>query len=209
MSTSSEDPHAGAPDPWAIPQDKQPPGYPPGYPQDPQNPQYPGPYTQYSPYGGAMGFPPRGKLATWGPRVGATLLDGLMLVPFEIIGTIVLSATTTSSTFDPDTGLVSRGGPSSIGVVVALLCYVGALAFLLFQLYRQGRTGQTIGKRVVGIRVIRESDGRPTGFGMAIVRGLAHFLDSLPCYLGFLWPLWDSKRQTFADKVCRTVVVLA
>jgi hypothetical protein len=36
---------------------------------------------------------------------------------------------------------------------------------------------------------------------------LAHILDSLPCYLGYLWPLWDAKRQTFADKVMGTVVI--
>ena len=34
-----------------------------------------------------------------------------------------------------------------------------------------------------------------------------HVLDSLPCYLGYLWPLWDAKRQTFADKIMSTVVV--
>ena len=32
-------------------------------------------------------------------------------------------------------------------------------------------------------------------------------LDSLVCYLGFLFPLWDAKRQTFADKIIHTVVV--
>ncbi|WUN50496.1 RDD family protein [Streptomyces sp. NBC_00306] len=31
--------------------------------------------------------------------------------------------------------------------------------------------------------------------------------DSIACYLGWLWPLWDAKKQTFADKVCNTVVV--
>jgi hypothetical protein len=26
-------------------------------------------------------------------------------------------------------------------------------------------------------------------------------------YLGYLWPLWDAKRQTFADEICSTVVL--
>jgi len=47
--------------------------------------------------------------------------------------------------------------------------------------------------------------GRPIG-GMAFVRDLTHILDSLACYLGWLWPLWDAKRQTFADKLIKTVV---
>lgn len=42
---------------------------------------------------------------------------------------------------------------------------------------------------------------------MAFVRALAHFLDALPCYIGFLFPLWDAKHQTFADKLCSTVVL--
>ena len=33
-----------------------------------------------------------------------------------------------------------------------------------------------------------------------------HILDALT-YVGFLWPLWDAKRQTFADMLMRTVVV--
>jgi hypothetical protein len=41
---------------------------------------------------------------------------------------------------------------------------------------------------------------------MAFVRDLAHIVDSLACYLGWLWPLWDAKRQTFADKLVKTVV---
>ena len=42
---------------------------------------------------------------------------------------------------------------------------------------------------------------------MAFVRQLAHILDGIPCYIGYLWPLWDAKRQTFADKVIGTYVI--
>ncbi len=78
----------------------------------------------------------------------------------------------------------------------------------LYQLYQEGTTGQTIGKGAVNIRLVREADGQPIGFGMAFVRRLAHILDC-PCYLGFLWPAWDAKKQTFADKLCGTIVVKA
>ena len=50
--------------------------------------------------------------------------------------------------------------------------------------------------------------GAAIGFGPAVVRRLAHLLlDAPPCYAGFLWPLWDEHRQTFADKIATTVVV--
>ena len=190
------------------------PGYPqPGYPQQgyPQ-PGYPpqgGPYNQYAPYGGAPGYygAPPAQLATWGARVGATLLDAVIVgVPVLILFFVFLAATSTSSTYDPNTETYTGGGISALGILLIVLLYLGALAFELWQLYRQGTTGQTIGKKVVGIRVIREADGRYTGFGMAIVRRLAHIADGF-CYIGFLWPLWDAKNQTFADKMCSTIVV--
>jgi uncharacterized RDD family membrane protein YckC len=42
---------------------------------------------------------------------------------------------------------------------------------------------------------------------MAFFRDLAHFVDAIICYAGFLFPLWDNKRQTLADKIVHTVVV--
>ncbi|QNN54314.1 RDD family protein [Nocardioides mesophilus] len=89
-----------------------------------------------------------------------------------------------------------------------LLGYAVILGLVIWNLFiRQGRTGWSIGKQVLGIRLISEQTGQPIGAGMAFVRTLAHFLDSLACYLGWLWPLWDPKCQTFADKLLRTVVI--
>jgi hypothetical protein len=42
---------------------------------------------------------------------------------------------------------------------------------------------------------------------MGIIRYILHIVDALPCYLGYLWPIWDQQRQTFADKIVRTYVV--
>lgn len=216
QSQPQDQPGYGQQPPYPYPQQGYPQqgypqqGYPqqgyPSYPQ-PGYPQQGGPYNPYAPYGGAVPGAGGAQLATWLPRVGATLLDFLILLPFEIVAVIVIAATSKAGTYDPNTGITTPAKSSGAGLGVAAVMYLGAFAFGLWQLYRQGTTGQTIGKRVVGIRVIRESDGQYTGFGMAFVRGLAHILDGLPCYIGFLWPLWDDKRQTFADKVCSTVVL--
>lgn len=206
-------PGYGQQPPYPYPQQGYPqqtqPGYPPQYPYPQQGyPQQGGPYNPYAPYGGATGYGDPGQLATWFPRVGATILDFLITAPFWVIAIIVISATTKAGTYDPTTGVITPGGASGAGLGIAAVLYLGAFAFQLYQLYRQGTTGQTIGKKIVGLRVIREADGQYTGFGMAFVRGLAHLLDGLACYIGFLWPLWDAKRQTFADKVCGTVVIV-
>ena len=73
---------------------------------------------------------------------------------------------------------------------------------------RQGRTGYSLGKTAVGIRLVKVSTGQPMGAGLCFVRQLAHYVDSLVCYLGWLWPLWDSRNQTLADKIMNTVVVI-
>jgi uncharacterized RDD family membrane protein YckC len=171
-------------------------GYPqqqPGYQQAPQGvppqqgygyPQQPG-YPQQ----GGYGYPQQGYGATppyanWGQRFLGTLVDGLVfLVPYILV-------------------IVGKDTPA--------LMAIGAIALIglaIWQLIMEGRTGQTVGKKALGIRLVKEVTGQPIGVGMAFVRRIAHFLDSLACYLGWLWPAWDSKRQTFADKVCGTIVI--
>jgi uncharacterized RDD family membrane protein YckC len=59
----------------------------------------------------------------------------------------------------------------------------------------------------MGTRLVRARDGGTLGFWATLARQLAHVLDAAPLYLGYLWPLWDERRQTFSDKVCDTVVV--
>ena len=70
---------------------------------------------------------------------------------------------------------------------VALLV-VGALSVLAFYVYnwciRQGRTGYTFGKTVVGIKLVSERTSQPIGAGLSFVRQLAHIVDGLLCYLG-------------------------
>ena len=73
--------------------------------------------------------------------------------------------------------------------------------------YRQGRTGQSVGKSVMKFKVVSEKTWQPIGFWLSFVRQLAHYVDQLICYVGYLWPLWDDKRQTLADKIMGTVCV--
>ena len=93
----------------------------------------------------------------------------------------------------------------SVGLL-SLLSLV-ALGWALYNAYLGGSTGQSYGKKWAGTRVVRSSDGQLLGGGMGIVRYILHVIDALPCYLGFLWPLWDQQRQTFADKIVSTYVV--
>jgi uncharacterized RDD family membrane protein YckC len=93
------------------------------------------------------------------------------------------------------------------------LAIIGVLIVLGWQIYNRwylgGTTGQSIGKKVMNIRLVSEQTGQPIGMLMAFVRDICHIVDSLICYVGWLFPLWDAKRQTIADKIVKTVVVPA
>ena len=169
----------------------EPPGGTPGYGTPPPAPGFDpnaGGYGQPPMYGGAGGGVPSAPgqwagppLAEWPARVGATLIDSLIIsVPYLIL--------------------------SQISVALAYLVYLGLWLYLL---YMQGTTGQTVGKKVLKIKLLREADGQPVGVGLSIGRAFVHIVDALPCLLGYLWPLWDAKKQTFADKILQTVVVKA
>ena len=123
--------------------------------------------------------------ANWAQRVGAYLVDVLPIVILDIIGINI-----------------------SFGVYA--LCGLIGLAFTIYnRWYLGGSTGQSIGKKVLGLRLISEQTGQPIGPLMAFVRDICHVLDSLACFIGWLFPLWDAKRQTFADKILGTVVIPA
>ncbi|AZK96050.1 MULTISPECIES: RDD family protein [Streptomyces] len=153
-----------------------------GYPQPPTTPVQP-----YGGYPGDTGYGGMPEFAHWGLRLGATLIDGLISsVPYFILNTIAIAT-------------------DSMALLMA--SFVVAIGLFVWLRVQEGSTGQTPGKKALGIKVLRQSDGATIGFGMSFVRQLAHILDAIPCYLGYLWPLWDEKKQTFADKVCATVVI--
>jgi len=181
-----------------------PPPPPPGYPTYPAQPGPPAgtPQGHGAPYGPPPGYPPYGAsvmpYASWLRRVGGYLVDYLLLIPGYVVGGIGESIAGDSSTSSSE----------SLGLVIAAVGYLGSLGvFVWNQVLRQGRTGQSVGKQVVGTRLIREDNGLPLGGWLTFGRYLLHILDALPCYLGFLWPLWDAKRQTFADKIVKSVVL--
>lgn len=178
----------------------QPPAGQDPYGQPPQGSYGQDPYAQQNPYGAQppaaySGVPQGVTFAHWGKRVGATVIDSLILLAAYIPALI-------------GAGLASDPGTAGMGTVltlIGLVLYIGV--FVWNVCIKQGSTGYTVGKGVMGIKLVKAETGLPIGGGMSFVRQLAHILDGLPCYLGFLWPLWDANRQTFADKIIGTYVI--
>jgi uncharacterized RDD family membrane protein YckC len=68
--------------------------------------------------------------------------------------------------------------------------------------------GQTIGKRILGIKVVTTSGGK-LDWLKAFIRSLSKLLSAMPLFLGYFWMLWDEKSQTWHDKIADTFVVEA
>jgi len=180
-----------------------------------QSSPYPGSYPPPAPQSGGYP-PPQGQAlptegyTPWLTRVLAFVIDA---VPYAIIigiGYGIEAATQetvcVSDTSEYNLGQFCATGNSTLGVVAFLLSVLVGLAYMVWNYgYKQGTTGSSIGKSIMKFKVVSEQTGQPVGFGTSVVRQLAHFVDAIICYVGYLFPLWDAKRQTIADKLIKTI----
>ncbi len=221
----ANNPGAGQPDPYGAPAPPSPYGSH-AAPYHPGAQQQPGPYGDPNPYGGQPSAPPPnpyggqpatgpafvfGGYASWISRVVAYLIDGFLgaLAGFPIwigYGMLIANATTTTDAQGVDHVHFHSAGGSTILILIGV---VTALAFFVWNwCIRQGRTGATVGKSLLAIRVVH-ADMLPIGAGLSFLRYLLNIVNGIPCYLGYLWPIWDDKKQTFADKIMSTYVIKA
>lgn len=70
------------------------------------------------------------------------------------------------------------------------------------------QNGQTPGKMLVGIRVVK-ADGGKIGDVEAVIRYIGYYVNTFLLLLGWLWALVDDQRQGLHDKLAGTVVVKA
>jgi len=156
-------------------------------------------------------------LASWGSRVGATIIDGLIiLIPAAILFFVLVAGAV---------GLTGDDSDVSVGVLIgsAILWFlvVAAIALLYAPtlMARQGNgNGQTWGKQMLGIRVVRDS-GERMSFGWAALRevvvkwlavGIASsIIPVIPWLLDVLWPLWDDQNRALHDMAVQTHVIRA
>jgi uncharacterized RDD family membrane protein YckC len=161
------------------------------------------------------GAPPSGALpkeayTPWLTRVLAWLIDYIPVAILMGIGYGLLFGTQETAcitdTSEYDLGEFCATGYSTLGKLSIIVCWLLSLAYIVWNYgYRQGTTGSSIGKGIMKFKVVSEKTGQPIGFGMSIVRQLAHIIDGAICYIGYLFPLWDAKRQTIADKIMTTI----
>ena len=128
----------------------------------------------------AMAATAVGPRASFGQRFAAAIVDTVIL--------FVVSA------------VLGRVGVA--GSLIAALIGIG------YYIYLEGSpSGQTVGKKVMNIRIVDADTGAPIGYGRATLRYFAKIVSAIPCLLGYLWMLWDENKQTWHDKITTDVVV--
>ena len=173
-------------------------------------------YTS-APPPGAGGPPPapgvaRLQPAGWWRRVGATLIDGVVIA---VLAGVLLWALFAGVSASLDDGLGWYVGAFFAVLLCAVCAFVAAVAYAVVMSARTN--GHTLGRIAFGIHVAR-TDGEPMGFKRAFVReavlkwGLFYVLGGvltlgiLPL-IDFLWPLWDQGNGALHDFVVITRVI--
>jgi len=124
---------------------------------------------------------PSGPRAGFWRRFAALIVDGIAL---GIVTGILVA-------------IMSRNAANGISTLIGLLYFS----------YFEGTSGQTLGKKALGIRVIDFNTGGAIGFGRALIRYIGRIVSTIPLLLGYLWMLWDKEKQTWHDKFASSVVV--
>lgn len=154
--------------------------------------------------------------AGFGGRLLAWILDRvIMTVLLLVISAPVILWMVAN--FETEIGLCANGidtceqptddTTARLIIGIGIIALAAVLVSLLYQITGLARRGQTIGRRIMKIRVIKELTGQPPGWGGAFIRVLVGGISGQIFYLGHLWRLWDDKKQTWHDKAAGTIVV--
>ena len=182
--------------------------------------EYAGGYTSPAPPGalGPPGYaaPPvasgRYALAGWWSRVGAAIIDGLIIGVGALLILALFGAVFSVGFFASD-----DAGVASLIVGLLLGSLSVAIVSLLYAPLMMARTnGKTLGRMALGIRVVR-ANGKPMTFGFAMLREvavkallfgiLASITAGLASLADVLWPLWDDENRALHDFIVDTRVV--
>ena len=140
-------------------------------------------------------------LASRGARLGAAMLDGVLTFASVIPGSIVCAVSG------------GRGGVIALGV---LLIAAGVIGLAVVNLILLSRAGQSLGKRIVGVRIVKVADESNPGLVKVwLLRSFVPGLLSAIPYLGWLFAIVDScfifreDRRCIHDLIAETKVVVA
>lgn len=156
-----------------------------------------------------------GQYAGFISRAGGIVLD-FVIVALIVLALYNLIALPLNMLLNVDPSVCLSGNLSEVREDRRLICSVANLTWLVvtvaaapvYFIFFYISTGQTIGMYVMGLRVVR-LDGRPMSLWRSILRWFGLIVSLIPMGLGFLWILFDDRRQGWMDKLAGTCVVYA
>jgi len=151
--------------------------------------------------------------APFASRAVAYVIDWFVsLLPFLLaycfLGVLSSAMYGTGSSSGSSYGDSSTSGVLAIVSVIALGVMCLTVLFIPFYFVRMTcTTGQTIGKRMFKIKVVRLADGKPPALGYSFLRFMGYMLNGFTFYIGWLLPLFDTQKQALHDKLAGTIVI--
>ncbi len=96
--------------------------------------------------------------------------------------------------------------PRGMGLFMAVYFVTMILMDMIYFIWFHGTVGQTLGKKLFGLRVIRISGEKMT-LGIAFLRWVGSLISGILFYLGYIWIAFDNRKQGWHDKIAATLVV--
>lgn len=138
-------------------------------------------------------------LAGLGERLLAQLIDSFILL---VLSSLVIALYLTFGIGEGDFEELLQDG-----VVISLLQIATSALYYIYFLTRHN--GQTPGKAALGIRIVKLNGAQLTAWDAILRNIIGYYLSGLFFVLGYLWALWDERRQGWHDKLAGTVVIKA
>lgn len=145
------------------------------------------------------------QYASFGKRLVAYVIDSFIvgLIGGVPVACLVGGASALITSMDEEAAVLVMVLISFVAVIWAVV------ASALYFAWMWSRTGQTLGKKWLGIKIVT-AERTPPSFWRAMGRAIiGYWLSDLIFGLGFLWMLWDDYRQCWHDKLFSTYVIEA
>ena len=154
------------------------------------------------------------QYASFWRRLAASFLDGIILgatlgiigLLFSFIQVLISPPSFSSSPYNFHSEVYNQLSPTKI--TFSILTYlINMIISIFYYIYFIGAKGQTLGKMALNIKVVNEETNEAPGYLSAFLREFIGKFFSLFFFLGFLWVIWDKKKQGWHDKIAHTIVV--
>ena len=124
----------------------------------------------------------------------------LLLAIFLVLGFLTLTM-----------GATGTGGREipllrQLRIILPVILPLGLALMLAYFTFFHATWGQTIGKMIFGLRVVR-TDGQPLSFSRALARALGYILSAIPFFLGFIWVALTPGKRSWHDGLTDTMVI--